>query len=523
MMSSKHRFLLGTFFVSALLVLIVAGTTVGPRAELLQKSAFADDRPASQPLKPASKPVKEETWNVIYLGGQRIGHQQSAIETVLQNGTPIVKTSTVTNMTIKRFNQSMVIRQLLTTEETQDGDLRRFRFEMANPPAAPQVTSGQIEGKNLTLVKEVNGQSKTKVQPWQPDVKSPVYQDRLLKENPLKAGETRSFETFVPDFAKAGKMTLKGIGFEDVKLLNETSRKLFKVSCTHALIPGIATDSFQDEKGDTIKVSMNMIGSTTEMFLVSREEALKNITGTELDLAVTTLVKVKPILKGHESKRIVYRVTIANQNPVDAIPTGDTQTIKRLTDETAELTVVSIPIPASAKVGRVAAEFLESSQYLQRDDERVQTRATNAAGNATDPAEIAWRMEKYVHEKLVNKDFSTAMASAAEVAEKMEGDCTEHAVLLAAMLRAKGIPSRVVVGLVYAERLFAFGGHMWTEANLNGHWIPLDATLGMRGIGAAHIKLADSSLSDDGPAGISGVVPLMTVIGNLKLDIVSVE
>ena len=91
------------------------------------------------------------------------------------------------------------------------------------------------------------------------------------------------------------------------------------------------------------------------------------------------------------------------------------------------------------------------------------------------------------------------------------------------MLRAKGIPSRIVVGLVYADRLFAFGGHMWTEAHLNDQWIPLDATLGQGGIGAAHIRLADSSLSDHGPAAISGFAPLMTVIGKLKLEVISAE
>jgi len=91
------------------------------------------------------------------------------------------------------------------------------------------------------------------------------------------------------------------------------------------------------------------------------------------------------------------------------------------------------------------------------------------------------------------------------------------------MLRAKGIPSRIVVGLVYADRLFAFGGHMWTEVNLNDQWIPLDATLGNGGIGAAHIKLADSALSDDGPAALSGFAPLMNVIGKLKLEVISVE
>ena len=93
------------------------------------------------------------------------------------------------------------------------------------------------------------------------------------------------------------------------------------------------------------------------------------------------------------------------------------------------------------------------------------------------------------------------------------------------MLRAKGIPSRVAVGLVYVDLkdTSAFGGHMWTEANLNGQWIPLDATLGRGGTGAAHIKLSDSSLSDDGPAAISSFAPLMLVIGQLKIDVKSVE
>ena len=110
-------------------------------------------------------------------------------------------------------------------------------------------------------------------------------------------------------------------------------------------------------------------------------------------------------------------------------------------------------------------------------------------------------MEKYVRDKLEKKNFSTALASAAEVAEKLEGDCTEHAVLLAAMLRAKQIPSRVAVGIVYVElnKQPSFGGHMWTEAWLDDKWVPLDATLGRGGTHAGHIKLGDSSFADKMP------------------------
>ena len=95
--------------------------------------------------------------------------------------------------------------------------------------------------------------------------------------------------------------------------------------------------------------------------------------------------------------------------------------------------------------------------------------------------------------------------------------------LLAAMLRAKNIPSRIAVGLVYVESAESFGGHMWTEAYLNGAWIPLDATLGRGGIGAAHIKLAESSLADDAPVMVTAFMPMMEVLGKVKIEVLRAE
>ena len=146
-----------------------------------------------------------------------------------------------------------------------------------------------------------------------------------------------------------------------------------------------------------------------------------------------------------------------------------------------------------------------------------------AAGNLTDPVETALAMERSVHQQLKSKNFSTALATAAEVAQSLEGDCTEHAVLLAALLRVKDIPSRIAVGLVYASPHSAFGGHMWTEAFLEGRWVPLDATLGQGGIGAGHIKFADSSLDDDAPAPVTTFLPLISLLDHMRLKVITVE
>jgi len=145
-----------------------------------------------------------------------------------------------------------------------------------------------------------------------------------------------------------------------------------------------------------------------------------------------------------------------------------------------------------------------------------------AARTIVEPTKIAVAMERYVNQQIQQKDFSTALASAAEVARSLQGDCTEHAVLLAAMLRGRNIPSRIAVGLVYIEPLAAFGGHMWTEALLGDRWVPLDATLalGQGGTGAAHIKLADSSFADNGPAPMTTFLPLLHVMGKIELTVV---
>src|SRR5262249_1401304 len=154
-----------------------------------------------------------------------------------------------------------------------------------------------------------------------------------------------------------------------------------------------------------------------------------------------------------------------------------------------EITVRSLRPGPSNRSTRVDRQYLANTQFLQTNDREVLNHVDRAARNLVEPSKIAIAMEQYVDREIQKKDFSTALGSAAEVARSLQGDCTEHAVLLAAMLRARNIPSKIAVGLVYIEPLSSFGGHMWTEALLGDRWVPLDATLGggELGIGAAHI------------------------------------
>lgn len=483
--------------------------------------------PARLPAEDAQAKEPETSWDVIFLNGQRIGYVQTKTHRLKDGrGNTVVRTDSDTHMTITRFGQKLIIHTTMETDATPEGDILRFKYIARNPPAGTTTSEGVIKGDKAELTTTSNGTTSRQQLAWDRDVKAPSYQDDLLASTKLKAGQELKFKTFLPDFNKITEVIIQVEEIEEVPLLHDEKAKLRKVKVIQDVLPGqvkITTDAWINDQGHALKTDTLVIGAKMLTYRVDQEEALKEISGAEVDLAIDTLVKVKRIENAHSSRQITYKVTIPGVEAADTLPAGGTQLVKKLSEDTVELTVKSLPIPETAEAGEAAEEYLKATRFLQSDDEALQKHVTEAVGEEQDAAKIARLLERYVYRKLSKKNFSTALASAGEVARNLEGDCTEHAVFLAAMLRAKKIPSRIVVGMVYVNSLSAFGGHMWCEAKLGDEWVPLDATLGQGGIGSAHIKLAQSSFADESPTPGSVFLPLMNVIGNMKIEILQVS
>jgi len=478
----------------------------------------------SQTAKKQEDPYAHEAWEVIYLGDKRIGYAHAKARKIRHEDQPAIETTSEMHLAFKRLGDKTTIKTHQVVKETVSGEMLSFEFEMRNPPKSVSRTVGRVEDRWLRLEME-NGDRKTRrSRNWDPQTQSPVYQDRSIRQTPLKPGETRKFNVFLPELDTVSKVKFAADDYRFVKLLDGKLHKLLKVRMTQSVNPTLTTRAYFDSDGQLMLTEANLLGQKMSTYRVSKSEALKEIAGEELDLIVNTMVRVGPIRNAHETSEIVYKIRMKNDDPSRFFPKGPTQAVRKLDDSTIELTVTKAEIPETSPRGHVAEEDdLESTRLLQSEDYRVRQLAKRGAAGRTDPEEAAFRMESYVHEQLDQKNFSTAMASAAEVAKSLEGDCTEHAMLLAAMLRARQIPSRVAVGLVYVPSVQSFGGHMWTEAQINGSWIPLDATLGEGGIGGGHIKLADSTLSDDAPVLVTAFLPMMEVLGKVKIEVIRAE
>jgi hypothetical protein len=466
------------------------------------------------------KLVFEESWQVVYIGKSRVGFGRSTTATKHRDGRELIASDTEMSLAITRFGQAVKSKTQIQTEETPAGDLLEFRFELLNPPAAATRKAGRVKNGRLLIDTEVAGKTTQSEIPWDGSLKAPGYQDRLLRDIPLKPGEKRTIQSFDPQFGKLNVVTLEAKGEEEVVLLGEAKQKLLKVSIASSVAPGIILDEYLDAQGNPLVTRMSLLGMS--IYKVSKEEALQSLSGEEVDLAVATLVKVAKIDKPQQTARVAYRLTIPGDDPSRILVTGPTQKVTPVNSNAVDLVVTAIAPPAqpSADAKPVGDEFRAANDYLQSDNDLVKKYAAEAAGDETDPWAISRKLERWVYQNLKRKNFSTLLASAAEVAKDLQGDCTEHAVLLSAMARAQKIPSRVAVGLVYVDSLASFGGHMWSEVYINGVWVPLDATLGQGGIGADHIKFADSSFSEkDAVAPLSTFLPLVSVLGKLQIDV----
>jgi hypothetical protein len=478
--------------------------------------ARADDKA------PETSPAADESWQVVEMAGSRVGYSHvTTTRRTGDDGKEIIVCDSMTHMQLKRFNQSLKVTERLHTEETTDGQLLGFRYRMDNPPISSMETVGTIRGDQLTLETHANGATETSESDWDPTVKSPAWQDRELEEHPLKQGEKRSFPVYLPPLNQVLTMTLTESGPAKTKLLDGTEIDATRIVISHSsfLLPSI--DAFMDKEGHIVKTETKLLSVLT--FTVDRETALKEIDDQPADLAIETLVKVEPITKAHDRQRIVYRVTLPDGKAAEAFPNGPTQQVTKVSETEADIAVTARPAAPSGDAGPPEEKYLKPTRFLDCENSFVREHAEKAAAKGGASGDAARAMEKYVHDTMRDRNFATGLATASEVAEKLEGDCTEHAVLLAAMLRARKIPSRVAVGLVYSEQHQAFAGHMWTEAYLDGVWTPLDATLGKGGIGPAHIKVADSALDEDAPTPIAAFLPMLHLLGQMKLAVVSVE
>ena len=143
--------------------------------------------------------------------------------------------------------------------------------------------------------------------------------------------------------------------------------------------------------------------------------------------------------------------------------------------------------------------WLKPSTYIESDDQVIQAKSKELVKGAKDSWDATQQIGRWVQKEI---SYTIADTPSARLAlDKKCGDCGPHSTLTIAMLRAAGIPARLVGGLLYSPVLGGtFGQHAWVEVYMGKDgWIAIDPTSGeFQQMSAVHIKLFE---------GLGGVLP----------------
>lgn len=476
--------------------------------------------------------VIEDRWEAAYLNGAKSGYVHTSVEDIGQDGEGRLRARLDMHLSAKRFNDPIKLQMLTGDEETPDG--RVTAVEMGQFLGKNQTLRivGQVDGDRLRV--SIAGQNpRQKVVPWDKRVIGLYKQERLYRERNVQPGDRFEYRSYEPTIVSVVTTRVRIADWERVTLPGLGRQRLLRADVTTDQIQGVQlpplTLWLDEDRGPVAsQVEIPGLGKLT-LCKATKAVALRPSSGgpAQTDLGFDQFIRInRAIPNSNETRDAVYRIRLKGDNNAGtAFARDGRQEVRDVHGDRFELHVHAAPPPpqADAEASPPSPEFLESCYFIKSDDPAVRKLARQAVGQETDPWEKAKRIERWVHDHMRSQNFTENFATADHVARTLEGDCTEHAVLAAAMCRAEGVPARTAVGLVYVDgsRGPCFGFHMWAEVWAGGRWVPIDATLGRGYVGATHLKVLDHSWHD--VQSFTPLLPLLRVVGKASIEVVSID
>lgn len=481
-------------------------------ALLLVASARAGD--------PAEK--VRDRWYAVEMMGQRCGWMHA---TTTEADT--IRSESEFRLSLKRGSVEVTIEMSSLFVETPGGK----PIYAKNLQRLGQLPIDQLYvfTDHGVVVTSLQGKTQTTVlKPKLPEGWLPPAAAERLVEADIKAGKKQTaFKTVDPMTGLTIVSVSRTVEGEETITVGGKNVMVTRSNVVMSSAPQTKTLEYTDADGEMVRTQTSIGGISVTMVRATREEATGSTAAPELMLS--TFVKPdRAIPNPRATRRATYLLSVPDGELVDLPATGS-QRVERLSPLRARLTIdASSPNPA----GEVdQAAYTRANTLLDANDTEIRKLRDRAVkGLAADSSARAEAIRRTVHDHITKKGLGVGFASASEAVRSREGDCTEHAVLLAATLRADGIPARAACGLVYVNAFEgatdAFGYHMWTQALLTidgtPRWVDLDATFPAdTRFDATHLTLGVSAL-DDGDA-ISSLYASASVIGRLQIKVEKAE
>ncbi|HEY7535439.1 MAG TPA: transglutaminase-like domain-containing protein, partial [Thermodesulfobacteriota bacterium] len=252
-----------------------------------------------------------------------------------------------------------------------------------------------------------------------------------------------------------------------------------------------------------------IIREVSPLGLISLKESKEKVLGEtlkSLDIVQKTAISSNASLDNPRSIKLL-RVKIDGIEPSKGLNMGDNkQFLENGIMEIKQIDLSTV-IPYDIPYTKEFTYYTEPTNLIQSDNPKIIEESAKILEGERNSISAARKINNWVY-KNIEKIPTVSLPNALDVLETKKGDCNEHATLFAALSRAAGIPTKVVLGVVYVNGKFYY--HAWNEVYI-GNWVPTDPTFGQLPADASHIKFVEGNLDRSSE--------IIKIVGKIKIEI----
>ena len=487
---SKVFWIVGSIFTLTFAVLFII------RLGILDRILY---RPRTLSMESINAVSERDTWMNIFQNERKIGfsHTQFHTETTGYRLTEAV------HMRINTMGMIQDISLKTKSWLNPDFTLKELDFEINSGRFSFSVR-GSVDGNTLQVTTESGGSSRGLDIP----IKDKLYlfngiMDAIAATD-LKPGNKYTFNIFDPASMGQAAVIVEIIGEELVEIrgFNQLATKIslnFK---------GVSQLAWIGKEGEVVK-EKGLLGIS--LIKSDRKEALGGLAiESSQDLTRVASVASNIPLENVEALDLL-KVKIQGIPSKNIQLQGGRQTFKEqvLTVQKEALSDLAADLKPE-NLATLEKIFLKPGPFIQSDHQKIRDLAQEILEDAPDatPLKKAEKLLNWVHTHIEKRPV-LSLPDALSTLENRVGDCNEHAVLLAALGRAAGIPTRIEAGMVYLKGRFYY--HAWNLMYL-GQWVTADSLFDQLPADVSHLRFATGSPSQQ--------LDLMGVIGKVQLTII---
>ncbi len=439
----------------------------------------------------------DSEWMTIYQNGNRMGYAVNSVQNRGADGY-IIENRTQLQVTIAGMETQLS----LDTRARVD---TLFRLINVGTNVVSDLYSTKIgaakNGDKLSLT-FIHGKDTTRRVLTVPrELYTSESIQALVSRQGISRGQTVRLPALDPMNLEVADLVVTHLGKEDVRI-GETTYHLNKLRIVFKDIPSTLwlDDNGQTYREETI-MGMLMERTTPELALSEETEDqpfdLLGAFAIPVDRIIRDPRKVKSMILEIEGlpEAYVRRIESPRQTIIGTKPLR----LKINTAPYAETLIDSLP-------------YLASNEFIQADHPRIRRKSAEILAQIPDPETCVQTLREWVF-KYLKKWPVVNFTSALEILDHQEGDCSEHTVLFTALSRARGIPTKVDIGVVYMDGRFLY--HAWPVVHVDGQWTSLDPTFDEPVADATHIAFLENDFNN--------LTELIPVLGQVSIRIISTE